>query len=282
MTTLPIRNYMLKRTFYLFFIVIPLFFGTVEARSKRRKRFNCSDKIQKAINYYNKKKHYNKVKTILNEVKIQCSGHASMDTALFYLGRSFLGSKQSSEARMEFEVLIQDFPKSVFYEEANFLLGYCSYQESSIYERDQTETKEAIREFNNFIESFPESPFADSAKHYMTICIEKLAKKEVKAAQFYEKIDQYDAAITYYKIIIEDFPLSGFIPGCRLALARNLFKTNRLTEAGKTLETLLSLQINDDIKKKAQLLAGRIKNMSKTTPPEKEQDSTSESTDKSE
>jgi outer membrane protein assembly factor BamD len=231
---------------------------------------------------YYKKKHYNKVKTILNEVKIQCSGHESMDSALYYLGKSFLKTKQSTEARMEFEVLIQDFPKSHFFEEVNFLLGVCSYKESSIYERDQTETKEAIREFDNFIESFPKGKFLDSAQHYRSLCIEKLAKKEVMAARFYEKIDQYDAAITYNRIIIENFPESKYIPECRFALARNLFKVNRLKEANKALDELLSLDINTEIKKKAQQLRTRINYRSKTKPPRTKQDTTSDSTNTSE
>lgn len=281
MTTITIRKPMIKRIFAVFFVVLPVLFCTADARPRRKKRFDCSEKIEKSMRFY-KKKHYNKVKTILNEVKIQCSGHASMDTALYYLGRSFLGTRQSAEARMEFEVLIQDFPKSAFYEEANFLLGYCSYRESSIYERDQTETKDAIREFNNFIESFPKSHFADSARHYLMECLEKLARKEVMAARFYEKIDQFDAAITYYRIIIENYPESKYNPECRLALAQNLIKTNRMSEAAKTLEALLTLKVTDDIKKKAQVLFERVNERKEITPPADEKDSTSESTQKSE
>ena len=271
---------MQKRLFYLTLIIIPLLFSAGESRSRRKKRFDCSEKIAKSMQYY-KKKRYNKVKTVLNEVKIQCSGHPSMDTALYYLGRSFLGTRQSSEARMEFEVLIQDFPKSVFYEEANFLLGYCNYKESSIYERDQAETREAIREFTNFIESFPKSTWADSARHYLKECTEKLAKKEVMAARFYEKIDQYDAAITYYRIIIDEFPKSDYNHECRLALARNLIKTNRISEAVSTLEKLLSLETSEEMKGKAKALLDKINEENKVQIPSAEKDSTSENTQQS-
>lgn len=279
MITFSVNSSMIKRTFLLFFLILPFLLVNTDARPRRKKRFNCSEKIAKSMQYY-KKKHYNKVKTILNEVKIQCSGHASMDSALYYLGRSFLGTKQSTEARMEFEVLIQDFPNSVFHEEANFLLGYCSYKESAIYERDQTETREAIREFSNFLDNFPKSTFVDSAQYYMNECLDKLAKKEFMAARFYEKVDQYDAAITYYRLIIKNYPESKYNTECRLGLAQNLIKTNRMSEAVKSLETLLSLKISDEIKNKAQALLNRITEKQKTMPPPEDKKSDSESTEK--
>ncbi len=257
-----------------FLIVLSLLIGalSLEARPKKRKRYDCNTQVEKALQYYNERKHYNKVKTILNEVKMHCSGHPIMDTVLYFLGKSFLGSRQSSSARMEFEVLIQDFPKSPFYEEAHFLIGVCSLEEAHIYERDQVETKQAIREFNEFLETFPKSTFADSAKEYRQRCIDKLAKKEFMNARFYEKVDQYEAAITYYKLILENFPHSEYVPECKLGLARNMIKISRFKEANEILDALLADDKNDDIKVRAKLLKNRLEIQDKKVMPKKKQD----------
>ncbi len=264
--------YLLKRIFITFLTILVIISSSVIARSKRKKRFDCNQNFNKALTHY-KDKHYNRTKTILNEAKLHCSGHPTIDSALYYLGMSCLKTKQPSEARMEFEVLIQDYPKSPFFIEAHYLIGVCSFKESRIYERDQAETKDAVREFNNFIDQFPQSHLVDSARYYINICKEKLARKDVESARFYEKIDQFNAAIVYYKIIIEQYPDIAYIPECRLALANNLVKVNRQNEAIEIIEKLLKSKVNPEIKKKAKLLRTRITITDEKKTPKKDQES---------
>lgn len=247
------------RTRILFIAVIcgVIFIAPEGVFAKRKRQYDCTKKITRAVARY-KKRRYNEVKTILDEVKINCNGHAAMDTALYFLSKAYLATKQPVQASLELEVLVQDYPKSPFKEEAHFLLGICSYQESNSYERDQVETREAIRKFEDFIELFPKSHFADSAAKYRDKCREKLVKKEVMNARFYEKIEQYDAAIVYYKIIIDNFPQSSYIPESQLSLARNLVKVSRPSEAEGILQDLLASDADGEVKKKARLLLSRI------------------------
>ncbi len=265
---------MKEKKISILLVLILILFGIEDVYAKRSKRFNCTEKITKAVARY-KKKRYNDVKTILDQVKLNCGGHASMDTALYFLGKAQLATKQPVPASLEFEVHLQDFPKSPFREEVFYLLGVCSYTESYSYERDQTTTRDALREFENFLEMYPKSQFSDSASKYLEKCREKLVKKEVENARFYEKIDQFDAAIVYYKIIIEDFPQSSHIPESRLALARNLVKVNRSKEAAGIIELLLSSDTADtEVKKKARALLGRITKSGGIKQPESVPDST--------
>ncbi|MGD9201145.1 MAG: outer membrane protein assembly factor BamD [Chitinispirillia bacterium] len=225
--------------------------------AKVRKLFNCTKKIERAKEYYKKEQFY-RAKTTLSEVKVNCSGHSSMDTVLYILIKSNLETKNAVEARLDLEVFIQDFPNSPFVEEAHFLLGYCSYRESESYERDQVKTREAINEFQEFIVNFPNSPYKDSAQHYINLSREKLAKKEVMNARFYEKIDQFDAAIIYYKLIIENFPDSKNITEYRFALYRNLMKTSRPGEAKTVLERIISSETDKESKRKAENLLNKL------------------------
>lgn len=267
---------MKKRVLFAFLVLIAFFSGINEAEAKKRsKRFDCAGKIARAIKKYHKKR-YNDVKTILDQVKMNCSGHPSMDTALYYLGKANIKTKQSIQASLEFEVLLQDFPNSPFREEVHFLLGLCSYKQSYSYERDQSKTKDAIREFEDFIELFPESSFADSARHYLKECKERLVEKETMNARFYEKIGKHEAAIVYYRIIIEEFPQSTYITESKLAIARNLIKISRPKEAVSVLDELLSSDVDSEIKKKARLLLDKIKKSDSIKLRETKPDSTSE------
>ena len=263
----------MNKTVSLVVIVCCIFVSFQQVYAKRSKRFNCTEKIAHAIKRY-KKGRYNDVKTVLDQVKTNCTGHAAMDTVLYYLGKAYLETKQPIQASIEFQILVQDFPQSSFNEEAHFLLGVCNYEESNTYERDQAKTHEAIRDFEDFAAMFPESQFADSAALYLKKSREKLVKKEFMNARFYEKIDKFDAAIVYYRIIIKNYPESSYIPECQYSLASNLVKVSRPREAIAVLNNLLSTDIDTELKKKAQLLLDRLRKQDKNEQPDTPQDST--------
>lgn len=257
-----------------FLLLILFFSGADKALAKRAKRYDCSGKIARAVARFHKKR-YNDVKTILDQLKIHCSGHSSMDTALYYLGKADLKTKHPIQASLEFEVLLQDFPNSPFREEAHYLLGICSYEEALSFERDQSKTRDAVRDFADFIDLYPQSSFTDSAKHYLSVCRERLVKKEIMNARFYEKIDKHEAAIVYYRIIIDEFPQSSYIPESKLSLARNLMKVSRPKEAAGVLDELLSSDVDGEVKKRAELLLGKIERSEGIKPQKTEPDSTS-------
>jgi outer membrane protein assembly factor BamD len=240
-----------------------------DASGAMKRRFDCSKSVHKAIEKF-QKKHFNEVKTILTDAKYQCSGSANMDTLLYYLGKADVMLKLPSEARVEIERLIQDFPTSAYSDEAHYLLGYCSFLETNPPERDQEKTHKAIRELTDFIDRFPESAYIDSAQKFIEKCMEKLAEKEFANAHFYEKIEQYDAAIVYFKSLIADFPQSKYVNQSKLAIAQNLIALSRPGEAQPILDELVSsLPAANDINRKAQDLIARIEKREQIGTPEK-------------
>lgn len=263
-----------RRMFTMFFAMLLLILATADARTKRKKRFKCQEKVEEAVELYNKGR-YNRVKTILDEAKINCSGNPAMEDILYWLGKSQLETKQSSEARISFEIFLSNYPKSSYSDEVRFLIGVCVYDGSNSFERDQTETKKAMREFMEFIQLFPETPFADSARIFVKKCEEKLIKKELMNARFYEKIDRYESAVVYYRYILEHFSESGYIPVCKLNLARNLLETGNQSEAEEVLHSITESEADKEIVDKARQLLSRIsgsqKNKNQIKTPENDQ-----------
>jgi len=226
-------------------------------KKKPRKLYNCTAQLQKAVQRYDKGR-YADVKTILEEVRYQCSGNSMIDTVLYYLGMSSLEMKQPVEAVTEFKRLSQNYPNSVFHEETEFRIGQCSFIQSNSYERDQTETRDAIRELTDFIDTYPASVFADSAKLYLDKCIDKLAHKEYSVARFYHKSGQYSAAIVYYQSVLDGYPQSDYVPDSRLYMAVALGKISRPAEARMILTELADGSAGEAIAKKAKKALQRL------------------------
>jgi outer membrane assembly lipoprotein YfiO len=219
----------------------------------KSKQYDCSMKMSDALELYKKQK-YSRVKTLLEDVKIQCSGSPVIDSVLYYLGMSDMHMKAYVDARTEFEALAQDFPNSPFYEEAQFRIGLSVYRQSHTSSRDQTETKEAIRLLRDFLETYPDGNMADSASKYLNDAVEKLAQKEFDNARFYEKIHEPEAAVMYYKSFVNEYPGSRLTDQACLNLAELLLKLDRKSEAQEVLDRLLESSKDKDVINKAKAL----------------------------
>jgi len=234
-------------------------------KSRRTRRYDCEKDLKRAVARYEKGR-YNETKTILSETKYQCAGHSAMDSILYYLGMSQLRSKSPVEARTEFNRLVIDFPNSPFAEEAHFRIGHASYLASNPPERDQSKTKDAIRELEEFIDRHPQSVFADSARKYIEKCEEKLAYKEFQTGRFYQKIEKYEAAIVYYRALVEEYAHSRYAEESILSMAYSLAKVQRRAEARQVLEQLLEKQPTGEVAKKARSLIARLDRIAEEKP----------------
>jgi outer membrane protein assembly factor BamD len=225
-------------------IVISFFFITVLLvmpgfpKAKKSKLFDCADAVSKAVSLYNDGK-YSRVKTILENAKIQCGGSPLMDSILYYLGMADLNSKNYIEGRTSFELLAQDYHGSPFHKEAQFRIGYAVYMQSHPSGRDQQETREAISLLRDFLEINPDGPFADSARKYLDLCFEKLAKKDFDAANFYIKINELESAVVCFKTFIQEHPQSKYVDQARYIAAELLIKLNRKSESREMLDALI-------------------------------------------
>jgi outer membrane protein assembly factor BamD len=223
-----------------------------------RKRYECSERLAKAVKKYEVKK-YGSAKAILDDVKLQCAGSLVMDSVEYYCAMSLAHLKLYSEAKLEFTRLTQDFPRSPFFEEAQFRIGYCVFKTTLSVERDQTETREAQRLFADFLESYPSSMFADSAQTYLKAAVEKLAEKEFVGARFYQRIGEKEAAVVCYKSFINDYPASSYTAQARLNLGQMLVELGRTAEASEVLNALLLDEKTGDNAGKAQELLRRCR-----------------------
>jgi outer membrane protein assembly factor BamD len=250
----------MKKSVLCFLCVTSLLFVPCfgKTKAKRVKKVDCTGILSNAIDLYNQKK-YSKVTVKLESAKIQCSGSENMDSILYYLGMADLKSKKYTEARTEFETIVQNFQGSAFHEEAEFRIAHAVYLKSNPSARDQKETNEAILLLRDFIESYPNSTVADSAKKYLNASIEKLAEKDFNNAGIYVKLNQPESAVACYRSFLKDFPESKLSDQALLNIGEILIDLDRKSEALEALEIIIDHSSNQELIGKAKALVPKTK-----------------------
>lgn len=126
--------------------------------------------------------------------------------AQFYLAESYFQNGRYLLAASEYERYVSLYPQTGKRQQAQFQEAYCYYKLSPRYKLDQQYTRQAIEKFRLYNSRFANSEKADEAGQYITEMREKLAKKHYYSADLYMRTDQYEAAIIYYDLTIDDYP----------------------------------------------------------------------------
>jgi len=119
---------------------------------------------------------------------------------------SYFQIKDYQLASYYFKQYQQMYPKGEHAEEAGFLQAYCTFLDSPRAELDQTNTYKALNELQMFIDRFPNSSRVEKATQLMTQLHKKLEHKAYLVALLYYKMGSYQAAITSFENLMNDYP----------------------------------------------------------------------------
>ncbi len=132
--------------------------------------------------------------------------HEYAPEAQFYLARSYQENREYIIAAQEFTRFIELYRTDPRVEEAEFQRAMTYYVRSPRYQFDQTPTRQALRFFQLYVQRFPDSERADLASDKIDEMRNKLARKQVYAAEQYETRGQYQAAALSYDKVFDQYP----------------------------------------------------------------------------
>lgn len=130
------------------------------------------------------------------------------EEAQYFLAESYFNDQRYLLAASEYERYSSLFPRSAKRQEADFKEAYCYYRMSPRYQLDQTYTRTAIEKFQLFNSRYPDSDRVQEAAHYIDEMRSRLAHKLYSAADMYLRTDQYEAAVIYFDLVINQYPES--------------------------------------------------------------------------
>lgn len=132
------------------------------------------------------------------------------DKAQFGLGEALKKTESYEEAIEAFQKMLDNYPTSDLMERAKYEVAYCAYMASLKPAYASEPTDRAIKSFEEFVESNKNEGLSQEADKTIQRLKDKMAQKSFETAKFYESEKRYEAAILYYKDVVDRFPESSF------------------------------------------------------------------------
>lgn len=160
-------------------------------------------KYAAAFDYFNQGK-YTKSAALFESLAILTSGMAKDDTVQYYWGLSNYENKDYYTAETNFMQFLNNYPRSPFAQNAEFLRIDCLYKATLRYELDQVPTYTAITAISEYLIEYPDSPNADMCHYMLEDLGERLDRKAYEAAKLYYRMEDYLAARVAFKNILKE------------------------------------------------------------------------------
>ena len=126
--------------------------------------------------------------------------------AQFQIGTAYKKMGKYDKAIEAYQNIILNYKDTPWYEEALYQMGWCYYRKSRGFSYDQLAAKESTTLFQRFVEEFPHSKHTPKINKQLAELTGRQAKGVYQIARFYEAHGHKEAAIMYYKQVIEKNP----------------------------------------------------------------------------
>jgi outer membrane protein assembly factor BamD len=101
---------------------------------------------------------------------------------------------------------------------AQYLVAMSYYQQIADVTRDQSITQQASDAFGELIRRYPDTRYAADARLKMDLVRDHLAGKEMEVGRFYERRNQWLAAVTRFRSVIEEYQTTSHTPEALMRL----------------------------------------------------------------
>jgi len=109
-------------------------------------------------------------------------------------------------AEVEYQSLLNYFPRHDQKDYVLYRIALCHFVQIEDSQRDQAVTRKAIEAFNRLLSETPGTLYATDAKAKINMCWARLAEHELGVAIFYVNTNQFRAAETRLKNMLETYP----------------------------------------------------------------------------
>ncbi|NQT24281.1 outer membrane protein assembly factor BamD [candidate division KSB1 bacterium] len=251
---------MIRNIFGLFFIGLFVFLAGCNRDVVNLREMTPEEQFNYAKRIYDREDYY-KAKMQFTVVALNNAGSKNIDKTQYYLADSHFHLKEYIQAIAEFEKLIRSMPQSEYVDDARYKVGMCYFKLSPGYALDQEYTLKALSQFQMFLDEFPDSELRPEVDTRYKECREKLAKKEYKSGELYQKMGQYPAAIIYYEHVVREFTDTSFIDDALYHKGECHIKMHQLEEAETAFSNLIRKYSDSSFAQKADSKRNQVRKL---------------------
>jgi outer membrane protein assembly factor BamD len=121
-------------------------------------------------------------------------------------------AREYEESRVAAQRFLDTYPGDEDAPYAAYLLALSFYDQIDEVGRDQGLTFQALQHLRRVIEDYPDTDYARSAVLKFELAFDHLAAKEMEIGRYYLKRGNYNAAISRFRVVVEDFQTSTHTP----------------------------------------------------------------------
>lgn len=155
------------------------------------------------------------------------------------LAQTYERRRQWITAAAHYQRLVEDYPTSEHSLAARFGICNAYYQLSPRPELDQEYTYSGIAHCESVATNFPDTEEGAQAAEYLQELRDKLAEKVYDAGRFYVRRQALDAAVVYFREVVDNFPQTRFAPMALESLVETYDRLGYVEEAEAQRERLL-------------------------------------------
>lgn len=197
----------------------------------------CRKKFQDAKKDYDKGNDAEAQKS-LRDITVSCAGYDYVEESQYMLSQSHYRVEEWLEAETEFGILVSNWERSKYMEEARWKIARSSFNQSPTWDRDPALTQKAIEKEQSFLGDYPSGLRSDSARRDLADLIDRMAKRRYETALLYMKMDEPQAATIYYQLLLKEFPEAAQVGKARLDMSRAYAELDQFDRAQESLDSL--------------------------------------------
>ncbi|HMC92041.1 MAG TPA: outer membrane protein assembly factor BamD [Allosphingosinicella sp.] len=135
-----------------------------------------------------------------------------MSAFSYYAARDYTKSTESARRFLSIHPGNRDAPY------AYYLIALSYYEQITDVERDQTTSKQALDALGELVRRYPDTRYAADARLKIDLVRDHLAGKEMEVGRFYERRNQWLAAVTRFRAVIEEYQTTSHTPEALMRL----------------------------------------------------------------
>ena len=167
------------------------------------------------------------------------------DKAQVMMAYSQYKQNEYAEALLTLDRFIQLHPGNKNTPYALYLKGLCYFEQMADTTREQEMTANAEQTFQELVVRYPASIYYNDAKAKLVMIQNHLAGKEMEIGRYYQKREDFTAAMNRFQAVLINYPDSNQVPEAYYRLVA-CYKALGLTKQAKAVATKLSEKFEND------------------------------------